>query len=508
MVRVLVIGAGHQGLVCAIRLAAAGAEVTVLEHADHAGGALRSSADTLPGFVHDPCSGFLPLTAASPSFAGLGVRERVEWVNAEVPMAHPFLDGPTIALHRDVAATAASLERVARGAGAGWSRQVAPLLEHGRLVRQVALTPFPPVLAGAALAAHLRRDGIELARRMTGSAATFGLEVLGDRRPAAWLCGSAVHSDLSPGDPASGAFAFFLNLLGHMVGWPFPRGGAGRLTDALVDRLGELGGEVRCGAHVEEIVVRDGRAGGVRLAGGEELRGDAVVGAVTARPLLAMLPPGALPAVLMGRLRTFRYGTGVFKLDLALDGPVPWTSPEARAAAVVHVGDTVEAQQRSQEEAGRGEPPAEPSMVVGQHTVHDATRAPAGKHTLYAYTHVPQDVGIPDDAMADRMEERIEAFAPGFRRLVLARAVRSPRRFEEENPSLVGGDLGGGSFAIDQQLVFRPAPELFRGRTPLRGLYLAGSSVHPGGGVHGVSGTQAARALLADRAGWRPWRRV
>jgi phytoene dehydrogenase-like protein len=208
----------------------------------------------------------------------------------------------------------------------------------------------------------------------------------------------------------------------------------------------------------------------------------------------------------MTRLERWRYGLGTFKLDLALSAPVPWTNAEAREAGVVHLGDTLGALFRAPQQAGEGRVPDVPTIVVGQHTLHDRSRAPDGRHTLYVYSHVPQRPDLPDDVIADRVEERIEAFAPGFRRLVLARSVRSPSQLEADNPSLVGGDLGGGSYELDQQLCFRPAPELFRGRTPLPGLYVAGASVHPGGGVHGVSGQAAARAVLADASPLRFWR--
>jgi len=504
--RVLVIGAGHNGLVAALRLADAGLDVTVLEQADRPGGALKSAQDTLPGFVHDRCAGFLPLTVASTAFEGLGVRERIDWIQPPVAMAHPFLDGTAIALHRDVGATCESLEASAPGAGRAWHAQVAPLLRRRATLMRAALSPFPPLLPGAALAVALRRDGVELARRMLASAATFGDEVFGHDRATAWLCSSATHADLTPGAAGGGAFAFFLNLLGHAVGWPYPRGGAGRLTDALVDRLREAGGRLRCNAPVVAITIRGGRAAGVRLAGDEELEADAVVAAVSAAPLAAMLPAEALPERLITRLARWRYGLGTFKVDFALSRPVPWVNPEARQAGVVHLGDTLDALFRAPQQAGAGRVPDVPTMVVGQHTLHDPSRAPVGRHTLYVYTHVPQRPDLADDAIAQRIEERIAAFAPGFRELILARSVRSPARIEQENPSLVGGDLAGGSFELDQQLCFRPAPELFRGRTPLGGLYIAGASVHPGGGVHGVSGHAAARALLADASPLRFWR--
>jgi phytoene dehydrogenase-like protein len=506
-VRVIVVGAGHAGLVCAARLALRGVQVCVVEQAQHPGGALGSHAQTLPGFVHDHCAGVLPLAAASPAFRDLPLeRHGLEWVSPEVAMAHPFGDGSAIVLHRDLDATAASLEAAARGAGPAWRSLVGPLLARREQLVQTALSPLPPGVAALRLALALRRDAVQLARRTLASAATFGLEVFGDARAAAWFAGSAVHSDLTPGSSGGGAFALFLNLLAHIVGWPFPRGGAGRLTDALVSYVHSLGGEVRCGTAVRSIEVRRGRVRGVRLSGGEGLHADAVVTTLSAGRVATLLPGGALPDRVIDRLRRWRYGVGTFKVDFALDGPVPWANADARRAGVVHLGDTLDALFRSQQQAGLGRVPQEPAMVVGQHSLHDVSRAPAGKHTLYVYTHVPARPELPDDAIADRMEQRIEQFAPGFRDLVLARDVRSPERLERENPSLVGGDLAGGSMELDQQGPFRPAPELARYRSPLRGLYVAGASTHPGPGVHGVSGKGAAEALLADRSPLRFWR--
>lgn len=506
--RALVIGAGHNGLVCAGDLAEAGWAVTVVEQATHPGGAVHSSEGPLPGFVHDPCAGYFPLTRASPAFEPIALeRLGVEWIDTPVAMVHPLPDGRSIALHRELEPTVASLEAVRPGSGRAWAELVTPLLRHQRLVRRTALASLPPVGPGIALALALRRRGIELARLMAGSAATLGRRVLGGDEPAAWLGGSAVHSDLAPDAPGSAAFSLFLHLLGHMVGWPFPRGGAGRITDALVRRLEAAGGSLRCGCAVERIECGGGRARAVVLADGTRLEADAIVANVSVSPLLRMLPEGALPVRVTRELGRWRYGLGTFKLDFALSGPVPWTSQEARRAAVVHVGGSLDEQIEAARAAGLGRVPQRPSLVVGQHSLQDPSRAPAGRHTLYAYAHVPAGHAEDPEAVADLMEERIEAFAPGFRALVLARSMRSPGQLERENPSLVGGDLAGGSVELDQLLLFRPTPELARYRTPLRGLYLASASVHPGPGVHGVCGAGAARAVRADATGLRPWRR-
>jgi phytoene dehydrogenase-like protein len=497
MPHVLVIGAGHNALVAAIALAAHGLEVTVLEQAPRPGGATTSVQNTLPGFVHDHCAGFVPMTVASPAMRELELeRDGLEWINPPTVVAHPFADGTAIALHREVERTVDSLG----AAGTGWAVAMRQLLPLATPLVEAVLAPLPPVRAPLRLALALRRDGLEWARRLAGSAEALGLDLFeGDRRATAWLAGSAQHSGLSPTAAASGAFGLLLQLLGHSHGWPLPRGGMQSLTDALVRRAEREGATIRCGAEVEQVLVGGGRVKGVRLAGGEDVPADAVVSTVTAGLLARLLPAGALPGRLQRRLRIWRYGTGPFKIDYALSGPVPWTAPDARSSAVVHVAGELEDLARAADEARRGEVPEHPALVVGQQSLHDATRAPAGQHSLYVYSHVPSRYAMEDEAVAERIETQLERFAPGFSSLVLARSTRSPEQTEQENPSLVGGDLAGGSYEIDQQLIFRPAPQLSRYRSPLRGLYVAGASTHPGGAVHGMSGRGAARALLRDQ---------
>ncbi|WP_028059808.1 phytoene desaturase family protein [Candidatus Solirubrobacter pratensis] len=494
MTRVLVVGAGHNGLVAAIHLAAGGCDVTLLEHAPRPGGATTSVQSTLPGFVHDHCAGFVPMTAASPAMRELELD--VEWIVPPVVLAHPFPDGSAIALHRDVGATVASLG----AAGGGWAAAMERLLPLAQPLTDAVLTRLPPLRAPARLALSLRRDGIEWARRLAASVEALGLDLFeGDRRATAWLAGSAQHTGLPPTTAASGAFGLLLQLLGHSHGWPLARGGIQTLTDALVRRAQAAGARLRCDATAEEILVRGGRAAGVRLRGGEELAADAVLTTVSAGVLARLVPAGALPGRLHRRLGIWRYGTAPFKLDYALSGPVPWTAVEPRAAAVVHVAGELEELTRAADDARRGQVPERPALVVGQQSLHDPARAPAGRHTLYVYGHVPSRYELSDEAVAERIEAQLERFAPGFSSLVLGRALRSPRQSEQENPSQVGGDLAGGSYELDQQLIFRPAPALCRYRSPLRGLYVAGASTHPGGAVHGMSGRGAARALLRDR---------
>jgi phytoene dehydrogenase-like protein len=487
MTRVLVIGGGHNGLVAAIHLLTAGVDVTVLERAARPGGATISVESTLPGFIHDHCAGFVPMTVASPAMRELELD--VDWITPDVVMAHPFADGGAIALHRSVEGTVRS------GAGEGWARAMAQLVPHAQTLTDTVLSPLPPVRSGTRLALGLRTDLVEWVRRMLGSVEALGLDLFdGDRRATAWLAGSAQHSGLPPTAAASGAFGLLLQVLGHTHGWPFPRGGMQRLTDALLERA--AGAEIRCGASVEAIVVRGGRACGVRLADGSEVAGDAIINTLSAGALARLLPEGALHPRLLRRLHIWRYGTAPFKLDYALSAPMPWAAAEARAAGVVHVAGDLAEFTRAADESRRGEVPERPALVVGQQSLFDPSR---GEHTLYVYGHIPSRPSLPDAEIAERIEAQLERFAPGWRGLVQGRAMRSPLESERENPSLVGGDLAGGSYELDQQLVFRPAPSMSRYRTPLRGLYMAGASVHPGGAVHGMSGRGAARAFLRDR---------
>lgn len=505
--RVVVVGAGSTGLVCSIHLARAGLDVSVLEHAPRPGGASTSVAATLPGFVHDHCAGFNPMTVASPAIRELELEaEGLRWIWPDAIMAHPFADGTAISLYHDLERTVSSLERASPGAGVAWRELIERYRPLAQRLAETILSPLPSIRHGVALGAALRHDALLLARRMTGSIEAFGLDVFdGASRPTAWLSGSAQHSGLAPSTAGSGAFGFLLVLLAHAGGWPFPEGGQQRITDALLSIAAREGVTIRCDAHVDQIVVRAGRTAGVTLRGGEEIPARYVVTTISARPLAAMLPEGALPDRLLRRLRIWRYSTAAFKLDYALARPVPWTASEARDAAVVHVGGELRELSAAAEAAQRGELPERPALVIGQHTRFDPTRAPAGEHTLYCYAHVPSHYDASDEDVAGLIEDQLERFAPGFADTVRARAIRNPAQTEAQNPSLVGGDLGGGTYELDQQLLFRPAPELCRHRTPLRGLYVAGASVHPGGSVQGMGGRSAARALLADRR-LRPWR--
>lgn len=469
----------------------------MLEAASEPGGGVRSAELTLPGFSHDSCSGFFPLTAGSPVFRELDLD--LEWINPPISMAHVLdEEGAAVALHRSVTETVASLEQCAAGAGRGWQELMDKLLPHRDALLAAGLSRLPSLRPLARLLFGLRVSALELAPIAGASSAALGRRLFGNERAAAWLAGSGAHADLSPLAAGSGAFSLGLQFLGHAVGWPFPGGGAVRLTDALVGRLSSHGGELRCGAEVREIELRHGRVAGVRLAAGERIAFDGAVATVSPAPLMRMLPPGALPGRVARRLSRWRYGLGTLKLDYALSAAAPWCSHTARSAGVVHVGGPLPELIASLDQALSGVMPQRPTLVVGQQSLFDRSRVPEGGETLYAYARVPPDLPVDEEHAVELVERQIERFAPGFGRLVLARAVRTPAHIEAENASMRGGDLASGSCELDQQLVFRPAVELCRGRTPVKGLFVAGAWVHPGPGVHGVSGDFAGRALARE----------
>ncbi len=439
------------------------------------GGATVSGELTLPGFIHDHCAGFVPMAAASPAIRELDLEaEGLVWIDPSHVLAHPFDDGSAIALHRSVEATIASLGQ----AGVGWEAAMERMLPLAEPLVQSVLSPLPPVRPALKLAAGLRGDLAEWTRRLLGSVEALGLDLFdGDTRATAWLAGSAQHSGLPPSTTVSGAFGFLLQLMGHSHGWPLPEGGMGRLVEVLVARAEREGAQIRCLATVRQLLLRSGRLVGVELQDGEQVEAEAVVSTVSAGTLARLIPDAALPAGMERRLRRWRYGTGAFKLDYALSAPVPWVAEEARKTAVVHIGGELHELTEAAQAGARGEVPSRPALVVGQQSLLDRTRAPAGEHTLYVYAHVPAAYPEDDEHVAGLIERQLERFAPGFAGMVRARTMRPPAQTERENPSLIGGDLGGGSYELDQQLVFRPTPQLSRYRTPDQGS-VRGRCVH------------------------------
>jgi phytoene dehydrogenase-like protein len=513
----VVVGAGPNGLVAANVLADAGWDVLVLEEQPTPGGGVRSAEVTAPGFVSDLYSAFYPLGLASPVLARMDLAAHgLRWRHAPHVLAHPFRDGTAALLDRDPAVTAASLEALGDGDGEAWLRLAQRFEDLRPALLDALFTPFPPVRAagrllralGPAEAARFARFGVLPVRRLGQE------EFRGEGGPAL-LTGNALHTDLSPSAPGSAMFGWLLAMLGQSVGFPVPEGGAQRLTDALVGRLESLGGRVECSARVERVVVRGGRAVAVRVADGREVTvRRAVLADVTAPALyLQLLDPDALPPRVREDVRRFQWDDPTVKVDWALSGPVPWTAQEARGAGTVHVIGDTDAMTAYASDLDRGLVPRDPYLIVGQMTTSDPTRSPAGTESAWAYTHVPKGVrgdaggaltGRWDDpaereAFVERLEQQVEAFAPGFRDLVLARHVAFPGDLEAANRSLSGGAVNAGSAAISQQLFLRPVPGLGRPETYVAGLYLASASAHPGGGVHGACGANAAQAAL--RAG-------
>lgn len=494
----LVIGAGPNGLAAAITLAGAGREVLVLEAADRAGGAVATEELTLPGFLHDPFSAVYPAAAASPVFSRMPLeRHGLRWIQPEACYAHPLPDGQAAALYQDMDRTVQSLDAVHAGDGERWREFASPFVRNFDALRRTMLGGFPPVRAPARLAAGLGARGmVDFVRLVMMPAQALGHELFEGDGTRAWLYGSAMHGDVPPTGGGSAIAAAYLNLLGHGVGWPSPEGGAGRLADALVSYLRELGGEVRTGARVDAISVQGGRVSGLRLAGGESLFAPLLVADVMPGALAELAGDG-LPAKYAGRLRRYRQGPATLKIDWALDGPIPWSAPAARGAGTVHIGGGAdEVLEATTVSSGL---PERPFMLLGQQSVADPSRAPAGKHTAWAYTHGPPDADWEGERErhVERMEDQVERFAPGFRDSILARHVLGPADLEARNANLVGGDVGGGSYTLDQ-VVFRPVPSVAPYRTPLHGLFLGSAAAFPGGAVHGVPGHAAARLALAE----------
>jgi phytoene dehydrogenase-like protein len=500
----VVVGAGHNGLVAANVLADAGWRVVVLEAFPAPGGAVRSAELTAPGFVSDVASAFYPLGAASPVLADLDLeRHGLQWRRAPEVLAHVTPDDRSVVLSRDLERTAAAVSEWAAGDGAAW----VAMAEQWRRIRddllEAFLRPFPPVRAGARLARKVGpAEGLRLARMVVQPARRFGEENFRGDGARLLLAGNTMHTDLGP-DAAGGAvFGWLLSMLGQDVGFPVPAGGAGTLTDALVRRLTARGGRVECNRRVAEILVRGGRAVGVRDRAGNPVRaGRAVLADVTAPVLYReLVGEDHLPPRFVSDLDRFEWDVSTVKVDWALEHPIPWTAPGVGAAGTVHLGADLDGLRGFAADLSAGRVPDEPFLLLGQMTTADPSRSPAGTESAWAYTHIPHGTEWDEETVgryADRIERTVERNAPGFRSSVLARHVQGPRDLEAENPSLVDGAINGGTAAMHQQLIFRPVPALGRADTPVEGLFLAGSSAHPGGAVHGAPGANAARAALA-----------
>ncbi|WP_046494207.1 phytoene desaturase family protein [Streptomyces odonnellii] len=514
MTDAVVIGAGPNGLVAANLLADAGWSVEVLEEQNEPGGAVRSDRGVHPDYVSDVFSAFYPMAAASPVLAGLDLHaEGLRWSHAPHVVAHPLRDGRCAVLDRDRRVTAAGLDTFAPGDGQSWIGLCRIWDRVREDLLRALFTPFPPVRAMAGLAARLRgAGGLRLARSMLLPVRRLGEEEFAGEGGRLLLAGNALHADLGPESAVSGGFGWLMSMLGQTYGFPVPVGGSGELTAALVNRLRRRGVVVRCGERVTRVVVRSGRAVGVRTATGEAVPVRRAVLADVSAPVLyrELVGAGHLPSRIWEDLRRFQWDWATFKVDWALDRLVPWTAPEAASAGTVHLADSVDDLTRFAAQIAMGRIPDRPFALLGQMTTSDATRSAAGTESAWAYTHVPRrvrgDAG-PDglkgrwdrgeqEAMADRIEEQVERYAPGFRHRILARRVLAPPTLQAADSNLRDGAVNGGTTALHQQAVFRPLPGTGRPETPVKGLYLASASAHPGGAVHGAPGANAARAAL------------
>jgi phytoene dehydrogenase-like protein len=462
----VVIGAGPNGLAAAIVLARAGCSVLVFEAEQTIGGGARSAALTLPGFIHDICSAVHPLAVASPFFRTLPLAEHgLQWIDPPAPLAHPFDDGTAAVLERSIAATGERLDQDA----SRYQKLMAPLVASWPDLDVELLGP----LGWPRHPLTLARFGFRAIRSASGLAkSSFTGE-----RARALFAGLAAHSMLPLEQIPSAAFGLVLAIAAHITGWPSPFGGAQKIADALASYFRSLGGHIVTGIRIQNL---------------DQLPpAKAILCDVTPRQLLS-IAGHHLPESYRRKLARYRYGVGAFKVDWALDSPIPWKAAECRRAGTVHLGGTIKEIADAERAPWRSKHAERPFVLLTQPSLFDPSRAPAGKHTAWAYCHVPN--GSTFD-MLEPIENQVERFAPGFRDLVLARNVMSPQRLEQHNANLIGGDINGGVQDL-WQLFARPTLRLYS--VPVAGLYLCSSSTPPGGGVHGMCGYFAASAVLRD----------
>jgi phytoene dehydrogenase-like protein len=503
----VVVGAGPNGLVAANALADAGWDVVLVEAQPEVGGAVRSGEVVSPGFVTDLFSAFYPLAAASPVIRDLHLdRHGLVWRRAPDVLAHALPDGRAAVLRGSAEDTATGLEACAPGDGEAWLRMVRGWERVRDPLLDALFTPFPPVRPAARL---LRRWGaagtLEFTRLALLSVRRLGEEEFASEEARILLSGNAMHSDLPPDGAGSALFGWLLAMLGQDVGFPVPQGGAGMLATALRRRAESLGVQVRCGVAVTTVEVVGGRARGVRLADGERISARHGILVDVPAPTLygSMVAAEHLPArVVDDARRRFDWDDATLKVNWALDAPIPWAASGARSAGTVHLGVDHDGLVDVAADLSVGRMPRTPFVLLGQMSVADPTRSPAGTETAWAYTHIPRSSATDEAAVreqAERLEDAVEAAAPGFLALRRGRHVQTPTDLETADGNLSLGALNAGTAALHQQLVLRPTPGLGRPETPVRGLFLAGASAHPGGGVHGACGWNAAVAALRHR---------
>jgi phytoene dehydrogenase-like protein len=468
----IVVGSGPNGLSAAIVLARAGLSVLVREANETIGGGARSLALTLPGFTHDIGSAVHPMAAASPFFRSLSLEKHgLEWIQPPIPLIHPLDGEPPVLLERDLAAMPATLTPD----GAAYRRLMQPLVrEWEHLIPEIL---SPPI--------HLPSHPFTMAQfglRALLPALTLNDIAFRGGRAKALFAGMACHSIVSLDRVATSAIGLVMAAAGHAVGWPIPRGGSQRITEALASCLRSMGGVIETGARVESM---------------ESLPPSRAVLFDLSPSQVARIAVNRLPRDYANKLQRFRHGPGIFKIDWALSGPIPWIDPECTRTATLHLGGSAQQIAAGESAAWKGEHFDAPFVLLAQQSLFDPSRAPQGKHTGWAYCHVPN--GSTRD-MTETIEGQVERFAPGFRDLILARATMNTTKVEQSNENLIGGDIGGGANTL-QQILFRPTLSLDPYRTPVDGLYLCSSSTPPGGGVHGMCGYNAALSALKHTFG-------
>ena len=464
MLDAVVIGSGPNGLSAAITLAQAGREVVVYEAQDVIGGGVKSAELTLPGFVHDVCSAVHPLGVASPFFQTLPLEKHgLQWIQPPAPLAHPMDDGPAVMLHRTLETTAAGLGKDEKA----WRKLFKSSLAAWPALKRDLLGPLRFPSKPFAMAEF----GLEAIR----PAASLARGCFKTEQARALFGGIAAHSVLPLTWTTSSAIGLVLALAGQSDGWPFPRGGSQAIARALAAHLESLGGRIVTSTPISFLA---------QMPPSRVILLD-----LTPRQVIKVAGERLSPQY-RAKLAKYRYGPGVFKIDWALKAPIPWKSPECATAATVHLGGTLDEMIISEKACWEGAYAEKPYVLLTQPSLFDATRAPAGQHTAWAYCHVPNGS---DHDYTEAIERQVERFAPGFRDVILARNVLNPAALEDGNANLVGGDIGGGAVMLSQ-LFMRPTRQLYATSDPA--IYICSSSTPPGGGVHGMCGFHAAQAAL------------